>query len=349
MQSHLVSCARKPPAHAISLQGTTPRFTTGLRAPYQTEAPVNLKGYEMMQKLTLASVLVLAGSYSVAANAAGDQRLRTWLEKQEDTASQQTVSASKGLNVRGNGTSIEEKLGDRSLIVYVPKSATKGKTPLLVVLHGGMGNAGQIQSYIGLEPYADNHGFIIAYLNGSPAGRMLSDKHGAWNAGECCGLPQKRNVDDVGFIDSAVQFLTQKYNADANRVFGVGHSNGGMMTYRMLCQSNVYNGAVVYAAVLATNVESCPSARGKRILAIHGAKDDNIPIEGGNPRKGFNKDTIYYSQDHTTKVFKGSGADYTHQVLPNAEHKPDTINDDLQAAEGVSLPQKIVIFLKLNQ
>ena len=74
------------------------------------------------------------------------------------------------------------------------------------------------------------------------------------------------------------------------------------MTYRILCESNFYQGAVIYAGTLELNISSCPTAPCK-----------------------------------------------ANDLLPNAEHKPETINADLLALEGVTLPQKIVSFLNLTR
>lgn len=262
-----------------------------------------------------------------------------------------TVSSSEGLNVYGTGQSINETLGERSFILYKPANASTQKSPmpLVVVLHGGLGNAAQIKGYIGLEPYADKYGFMIAFMDGTPVAKLLSSSREGWNAGDCCGQPAEKNVDDVGFITSAVKYIESKYGADPTRIYGVGHSNGAMMTYRMLCDSNLYNAAAIYAGTLEIKADTCPYVRGKHILALHGALDENVPIQGGHTQVGVNRKTDYTSQEYTASVFTRSGANYTHIVLPNATHKPESINADLLATEKVTLPQKIVTFLGLDR
>lgn len=266
----------------------------------------------------------------------------------QDQASSGVESSRVGLYVRGKGTSKTETVDGRRVIVYIPPTTSSSPMPLVVALHGGMGNATKIQNYIGLEPYADKYGFMIAYPDGTPVAQRLLDNGKGWNAGECCGLPQRKKVDDVAFINALAQHVVRKYKADPERIYGVGHSNGGMMTYRMLCESNVYKGAVIYAGTLELDTSSCPVARGKSILALHGAKDENVPPAGGYTIIGINKNTNYRSQDYTIRVFTNSGANYTHTMLPNAAHMPETINADLIATQNVTLPQKIVTFLGLG-
>lgn len=306
----------------------------------------------MMSKRTIVISLLAAGVgslYSQKTFSTDGQFLEKMQERRAEANDAGSVSSNQDLYSKGEGTSVPGIIGERNYIVYLPKNHTGSSLPLLVVLHGGMGNAQQIQKYIGLEPYADKHGFVIAYMNGSPVLKILSAERAGWNAGECCGQPQEKNIDDVAFISDAVKQITSAFNIDTQRIYGTGHSNGGMMTYRMLCETNVYQGGVIYAGALAMNVDRCPMAAGKPILAIHGAKDENLPSEGGYTKKGVSKRTNHRSQEYTIGVFKNSGANYTHTMLPNAAHKPESINADLLTTENVTLPQKIVSFLQLDR
>src|SRR5690242_4401723 len=93
------------------------------------------------------------------------------------------------------GTQATESYGGRELIIYVPaKLPAPGTRALVVVLHGGLGNAGRVASErseggLNMDKVAEEGGFIVAYLNGTKVARLLgSDKEG-WNAGNCCGQP----------------------------------------------------------------------------------------------------------------------------------------------------------------
>lgn len=150
-----------------------------------------------------------------------------------------------------------ENYGGRTLLVYVPPNLPQsGERALVVVLHGGMGNAGRIenqQSESGLEldAVAAKNGFIVAYLNGTPVTRFLGSGRLGWNAGGgCCGQSARNNVDDVGYITGAVGYLADKYGIDRRRVFGAGHSNGAMMTARLMCETNLYAAAVTFSGPL---------------------------------------------------------------------------------------------------
>src|SRR6202034_4418342 len=100
--------------------------------------------------------------------------------------------------------------------------------------------SGQSENSLNMDSVAEHDGFIVAYLNGTPVTRFLGDKFLGWNAGGgCCGQPAQNNVDDVSYIKGAVSYLIQKYALDPRRVFGLGHSNGAMMTQRLICETDI--------------------------------------------------------------------------------------------------------------
>jgi poly(3-hydroxybutyrate) depolymerase len=305
---------------------------------------------------TLAIILtgVFATSVGFASEQPGGgmvikrQLLKRFIEQRHKTPD--APMSEEGLKVHGSGASQTITVDGRDMIIYTPVQVRpRGTIPLLVVLHGGMGNGKQIKDYIGLEPYADQYGFIIAYPNGTPVVRGLSENRRGWNAGECCGQSQQNNSNDVGFITDVVANLVQNKGVDRTQVYGTGHSNGAMMTQRLMCETDLYRAAVPISGPLELDVQTCPPARGKRILAIHGADDQNAPVNGGYGTNAINKKTDYRSQAYTKDIFDRSGAQYDLLILPEAQHRPETLNAALIKAENVTLPQKIVTYLGLDR
>jgi len=249
----------------------------------------------------------------------------------------------EGLYQKGKGKSIIETVNRRRVIVYTPPhfSSNKHQLPLLTVLHGGFGNAAQIQNYSSFEPLADKFGFVVAYLDGTKVTSRLSEKFKGWNAGGCCGQSYKNGINDVKHISDVVRFIADKYGLDKRKVYGTGHSNGAMMTMRMVCETNIYKAAATYSGTLQMDIKTCPNASGTHILNIHGSEDANLPINGGHTKEGFNKETNYKSQEYTKSIFDHSGAHYTLLLLKGADHSPETLNGALWKTEGFSLPQRI--------
>ncbi len=249
---------------------------------------------------------------------------------------------------------LKQSFEGRALLVYLPTTMpAKGSRALVVVLHGGMGSAERIESGVGnespmsLDPMADKYGFIVAYLNGTPVARR--EGHNVWNAGGgCCGQAYRNNVDDVGYITKAVSFLAQKYGVNLERVYGVGHSNGAMMTQRLMCETQLYAAAVAISGpLMVKNSGSCAEAAGKHILAIHGDEDDNVPIAGGKGQ-GI-ADVVFNSEKSTQTVYANSHANYQLDIVQGASHKVTSIDDALMKTSRVSLAQKIVAFFALNK
>jgi polyhydroxybutyrate depolymerase len=245
----------------------------------------------------------------------------------------------------------EESYGGRNMLVYVP-SQLHDKPALVVVLHGGLGNAqriesGQSEHGLNMDAVAEKAGFVVAYLNGTPVTRRMGADLLGWNAGGgCCGLSAEHDVDDVHYIQGAVEYLAGKYGIDRSRVYGMGHSNGAMMTQRVMCDTSIYAAEVSISGPLNLDTASCPGARGKRVLAIHGEDDANVPLAGGRGTQGLSK-ASYNSEARSRQIFANSGATYTLQIVPGADHKLDNIEAAIQQAEGISIAEKAAQFFGL--
>jgi polyhydroxybutyrate depolymerase len=222
----------------------------------------------------------------------------------------------------------------------------------VIVLHGGLGSAeaivkGRGQAPLNLDKAADRHGFVVAYLNGTRAGPRVPETMRAWNAGICCGLPQREGVDDEGYIGRATAALVARYAVAADRVYVVGHSNGAMMGLAMACRNDVFSAVVAISGVLVLPVEACPAARGKRILAVHGADDENVPLAGGVGRRAISG-VSYPAQARSKTIFEASGGSYELFVVNGAAHMLRGIDDALRRQDGHGLVERIVRFLKLE-
>ena len=101
-------------------------------------------------------------------------------------------------------------------------------------------------------------------------------------------------MDDVGFLDAAIDLVQQRFSVDPNKIFLVGHSNGGMMAhhYAALRSQKLAGIAVVSGAINSKQEEqvSFPALPVPRpplpVCIFHGVEDDSIPYAGGKmPQK----------------------------------------------------------------
>jgi polyhydroxybutyrate depolymerase len=157
---------------------------------------------------------------------------------------------------------------EREYRVYVPRTLTDGPSTLVVMLHGGFGSAEQAELTYGWDAQAERDGFIVAYPEGE--GR-------SWNAGDCCGPAMKRDLDDVGFIDAVVSEIGDSLDIDPQRTFATGMSNGGIMAYRLACETDTF---AAIAPVAATMLVDCAAPGRVSVRHIHGALDESVPPDG---------------------------------------------------------------------
>ncbi len=252
----------------------------------------------------------------------------------------------------GAALAVDESFGGRDIILTVPTHLPpEGQRAMVVALHGGGGNARFMQSHLGMDAVAEKNGFLVAYLNGTHAARLLPGGMHAWNSGgDCCGEPFEQKIDDVAYIRDAVSYLTQKYGIDPARIYVTGHSNGAMMAQLMLCETDLFRAGVTMSGPVNPDVTSCPAARGKKLLSIHGEQDENVPIAGGKGTKGpmhVREDVLWRSEASAQALFEQSGASYTLFVVPGADHGLEHMDAAIQKSEGISLAEKAARFLGL--
>lgn len=163
----------------------------------------------------------------------------------------------------------------RSYLLCSPK-VSRPSYPLLIALHGGLGNAERFAKTSQLHKLFPE--FIVVYPEGTSLKR--NNQLRVWNAGSCCGMASIEYVDDVGFISSLIDRISRKFPVDG--VFVIGFSNGGMMAYRLVCEiPERLRGVTVVSGTLVYGECDFERAKNVAILHIHGLKDHFIPFRGG--------------------------------------------------------------------
>lgn len=169
---------------------------------------------------------------------------------------------------------------ERTYLLRLPPSITQTSTPraLVIVLHGGGGNALNAETMTGFTEKGRAEGFIVVYPDGTGRRR---DALLTWNAGHCCGEAMQSRVNDVGFIAALIDELSARYPVDRNRVYVTGMSNGAMMSHRigMELSSKVAAIAPVVGAVFGDEVR--PRSPVSAII-INGLLDESVPVSGGS-------------------------------------------------------------------
>lgn len=160
--------------------------------------------------------------------------------------------------------------GDRTVLVHHPSSAGP-RAPLVLVLHAANSTAADSERFYGWDALARREGFVVAYPD------ALDDKR--WNAGTCCRRTSAVRVDDVAFLHEMRARLVAEEDVDPARVFSVGISNGGMMSYAWACARP---GDLAGIGVVSGSIGvDCPSPKPLTVVAVHGTADPVFPMGGG--------------------------------------------------------------------
>ncbi|WP_420099888.1 alpha/beta hydrolase family esterase [Corynebacterium sp.] len=181
----------------------------------------------------------------------------------------------------GNYTSHSTTLDgiDRTWHVYTPQAATatapadSAPMPVVLVVHGTGDTGDGIRSGIGadLEREAEEHGFIVAYVDGHENNWNECRAAGDWAAKE-------EDLDDVGLMRHVVDSL------DAERTFAIGFSSGGHMVQRLAYEAPDLVDAIasVNANVPTDDNNACTDS-GDSVPAIfmQGREDPMNPFDGG--------------------------------------------------------------------
>ncbi len=167
----------------------------------------------------------------------------------------------------------------RSYLVHLPPAYIgKKELPLVLILHGGGGDAEGMARITGFNELADRQGFIAVYPNGTG---ILADRFLTWNAGNCCGPAVDRQADDVGFLRVLLDRLKRDFSIDPRRIFVTGLSNGAMMSYRIACE---LSGEIAAVAPVAGSMNvDCNPTHPLSVIIFHGTEDGHVRYDGGAP------------------------------------------------------------------
>ena len=170
---------------------------------------------------------------------------------------------------------------ERSYLLHVsPNYNNSTPTPLVVVLHGGLGTSENVENTTGFSKKADEENFIVVYPQG--IGRT-------WNSGNVEGPAFENQVDDVGFILKIVEEVENNYNIDENRIYATGISNGAMMSYKLASDASDKFAAIapVAGTIGGKSTENASlyfpknPSQSVSVIIFHGTNDQHVIYNGG--------------------------------------------------------------------
>lgn len=99
------------------------------------------------------------------------------------------------------------------------------------------------------------------------------------------------NIDDVKFISLLIDKLLAGYKINPKKVYATGHSNGGMLSYRLACEISSKIAAIAPNGCTMV-VAACNPSRPVPVLHMHSVLDTKVPYQGGSG-SGVGTSTIH--------------------------------------------------------
>lgn len=175
---------------------------------------------------------------------------------------------------------------ERSYYVHLPPGYSPQESlPLMILLHGGGGNARQALENYPLSLVADRERFILVAPNGT--GPLRREILRTWNVGWGFGYAQRNNVDDIGFVRALILQLKKDYRIDPFSVYLSGLSNGAILChYAAAANSDLVTGIapVVGCAGGGETPHLIYPTQPKQpvnVIMFNGELDEHMPLAGG--------------------------------------------------------------------
>ncbi|MES2126450.1 MAG: hypothetical protein V4463_04205 [Pseudomonadota bacterium] len=244
---------------------------------------------------------------------------------------------------------IERPEGWRSYLMATPSGAAAGKRALVIILHGGGASASQVLGQ-GFPPsplsvwleIAEREQLIVVAPDG---GKGMA----CWNDG-LTGIGRNPRTDDVGYIGALIDKAILEDDADARRVYVVGVSKGGLMSFRLA--SEIAPRLAAFAAVLASMpVKSDYAAPSVALpaLIVASTRDPFFPYQGGKFRYMFSLLAPVRSVDESIATWRQlAGLPDTPAVTALPRHDRHERTRATRYTWGADAAQTQVVLLKID-
>ena len=216
--------------------------------------------------------------------------------------------------------------------MYVPTTYTGTKAfPLIVALHGLGGTEDAFfENYERkLPPLAEQHGYILA----APLGYRVDGSYG-WGLGTAPADPLTKRTQELSEQDvmQVLQHVRQQYRIDENRIYLMGHSMGGIGTWKIAAKY-----PDIWAAIAPISGSGAPATleRIRHIpeVVVHGDDDATVNVSGSRAMVAKMKDL-----GTEVKYIEVPGGSHSGVVAPNLAAVIEFFDKHRKTARSTSQP-----------
>jgi polyhydroxybutyrate depolymerase len=179
-----------------------------------------------------------------------------------------SANTTSACGVKGTTCSLTVNSKDRTYYVQLPKSYSSSKQyPVIFQFHPWGGSADQALTMYGLNSGIPDAIYV------TPQGLDAGSNGPGW---------ANSNGEDIAFTKAMLADVQGKYCVDNARIFSVGFSYGGMMSFAIACEmSDVFRAIAPMSGSLYSDTTCKGTGPHIAMWGSHGTSDNVVPIADG--------------------------------------------------------------------
>ena len=230
-----------------------------------------------------------------------------------ETASDSSRADARALPGQFINRSYSNSAGARAYKLYIPKTYSDRRMPLIVMLHGCTQNPDDFAAGTRMNELADKHAFLVAY----PAQSANANGSNCWNWFNVSD--QERDRGEPSLIAGITREVASSYRVDEQRIFVAGLSAGAAMAVIIgATYPDLFAGVGAHSGLPFGAADDVPSA----FAAMRGGSGPIFRRRGlrsqtSTPRVAPTRTpaTIVFHGDHDTTVHAVNGSEIVAQAI----------------------------------
>jgi len=164
---------------------------------------------------------------------------------------------------------IEQEDGlEREVLIRLPDEIPEGGAPVVFGFHGAGGS--NMAWHRRLARFVNQRGIISVSPQGANA--IRGQRVALWNFKE----GSRSRADDIGLVESIIEILDSQNLVNMNRVFATGDSSGGLMSYRLAVDTDLFSAIAPTKSGMAINAHEPTQETAKiSLMQVIGNEDQS--------------------------------------------------------------------------